>query len=429
MKAKHIVRTLTILLALGMVAFFVAPTAAQTVDDPWEAWVDEQTDALLKSTGEIDAADRAERRANIRAKFSALAAELKKEIASPPQAHDYAILQTVKELRDAYDAAYNRKHKDTAVRVSYTMGGTEILAYDERMPLAEVDEKYPRDAWLQMLLDKDIRIKNANAYWEYLSLRDTLIHIERQPHVWTSGLFGIPATEDWETYKAAYIARALNQIQKRLKEKAKRVIIFSDLSEKHPIPFEKHKELKKVFEYLPDFSKEFSWHVVKVPQAVKALRDAYDKKYNERYAITSGSFSWTRDDGQTLFAYKFPLPMTEVDEKYPRDEWLQMLLDKGIRIDNFEEYWAYLLKRDTLVELEKQPKAWLSGLFGIPATEDWETYKAAYLKQMIEKRRRDQEIIYFGKADATDALRKAEKTLADVQRRVKVQFQLPPIDR
>ena len=429
MTAKHIVQTFTVLLALGMVAFFVAPAAAQTAADAWETWIDEQTDAALKSAGEIDETQRAEMRASIRSKFSALAAELKKELASPPQTQDYAILQTVKELRDAYDEGYDRKHEDTSVRVSYTTGDTEIFAYDESIPLAEVDAKYPRDTWLQMLLDRGIAIKNADAYWEYLFLRDTLVHIERQPHVWSSGLFGISATEDWETYKTAYIERELNQIQKRLEEKGKRVIIFNDLSEKHHFPLEKHKDLEKILGDLPNLSTRFSVSVGKVPQTVKALRDAYDEKYNERYATTSGSFSWNRDDGSTVFAYKVPLPMSEVDKKYPRDEWLQMLLDKSISIDNFEEYWAYLSKRDTLVALEKQPDAWTSGFFGIPPTEDWETYKAAYLKQMIEKLHHNKEIVYFGKADAAEVLEKAERDLEAIKKRIKEQLQGPLHDR
>ncbi len=425
MTAKYIVHTLTVLLALGMAAFFVAPAAAQTATDAWETWIDEQTNATLRSAGEVDETQRAEMRASIRSKFSVLAAELKKELASPPQTQDYAILQTVKELRDAYDDGYDRKHEDTSVRVSYTTGDTEIFGYDESIPLAEVDAKYPRDAWLQMLLDKGITIKTADAYWEYLFLRDTLVHIERQPQVWTSGLFGISATEDWGTYKTAYIERELNQIQKRLEEKDKRVVIFNDLSEKPHFPLEKHKDLEKIFEDLPNFSKQFSVNVGKVPQTVKALRDAYDEKYNERYAITSGSFSWNRDDGSTIFTYKIPLPISEVDKKYPRGEWLQMLLDKGISIDNFEEYWAYLSKRDTLVELEKQPDAWTSGFFGIPPTEDWETYKAAYLKQMIEKLHHNKEIVYFGKADGPKTLEKAE----DIEKWIKEQFQRPLFDR
>ena len=367
MKAKHIVHILTLLIALGTVAFLVLQPDAQTAEDPWEAWVDEQTETVLKSAGEMDEARRAEMRASIRAKFSALAAELKNEIASPPQTQDYAILQTVKELRDAYDEGYNRKHKDTTVRVSYTVGNTEIFAYDENIPLTEVDAKYPRDAWLQMLLDKGITIKNAKAYWEYLFLRDTLVHLERQPQVWTSGLFGIPATEDWETYKDAYIVRELGQIQKRLEKEGHPFILNYDTA------LEKYRGLLKkdnVDEYLlhalpPEFPKAPLPPIFKnltVPQTVKALRNAYDEKYNERYAITSGSVSYTLE-GTTVFKYKVPLPMSEVDAKYPRDEWLQMLLDKGITIDNFEEYWTYLSKRDELVELEKKPEVWSSRTF------------------------------------------------------------------
>ncbi len=432
MKTKHIIHAITLLIALGTIAFLVGQPDAQTAKDPWEAWIDEQTDTVLKSAGEMDEASRAEMRASIRAKFSALAAELKNEIASPPQTQDYAILQTVKELRDAYDEGYNRKHKDTTVRVSYTVEDAEIFAYDENIPLAEVDAKYPRDAWLQMLLDKGITIKNAKTYWEYMFLRDTLVHLERQPNVWTSGLLGIPATEDWETYKAAYIERELGQIEKRSKKEGHALILNYDKT------LEKYRSLlDHVDEYQfhalpPDFPKVPSPPIFKdftVPQTVKALRKGYDEKYNERYAITSGSVSYTLE-GTTVFKYKVPLPMSEVDGKYPRDEWLQMLLDKGITIDNFEEYWTYLSKRDELVELEKNPEVWSSRLFGIAPTDDWKTYRDAYLQQMLEKlhRRNRKAAVYFGKVDAEKALTDAEETLKRAKEQLKKleQPQRPP---
>ncbi len=222
MKAKHIVHILVLLLTLGTVAFFVARPDAQTVEDPWETWIDEQTETVLKSAGEMDAARRAEMRATIREKFSALATELKDEITSPPQTQDYAILQTVKQLRNAYDEGYNRKHKDTSVRVSYKVGGGEIFAYDENIPIAEVDAKYPRDEWLEMLLDKGIMIDNFEEYWAYLSKRDELVALEKYPEVWSSGLFGIPAMDDWETYKAAY----LKQMFEKLHENKKNAVYF-----------------------------------------------------------------------------------------------------------------------------------------------------------------------------------------------------------
>lgn len=443
MRAKHIVHILTLLIALGTITFFVGHSDAQTTENPWEAWIDQQTDTVLKSAGEMDAERRAEMRATIREKFSALAAELKNEIASPPQTQDYADLQTVKELRDTYDADYNRKHKDTPVRVSYTVGDAEIFAYNESVPLAEVDAKYPRDAWLQMLLDKGVTIKNANAYWEYLFLRDTLVHLERQPQVWTSGLLEIPATEDWETYKAAYIERELGQIQKRLektqharifhyhgllgKDKLPKTVfqalppdfpkeVYDKVLEQYPDLLEQDKLPKTVFEVLPlDLPKELLQYTI-VPQTVKALRSAYDERYNERYAITSGSVSYTLNNG-TVFKYTVPLPLSEVDAKYPRDEWLEMLLDKGITVDNFEEYWTYLSKRDELVELEKAPEIWSSSLFGISPTDDWETYKAAYLKQMFEKLgSKKEKITFHSKTVVPDVLRKHVEHLERHQR-------------
>ena len=421
MKTKHLVHTLTLLLALGTVAFFVARPDAQTAEDPWEAWIDQQTDTVLKSAGDIDAARRAEMRATIREKFSSLAGELKNEIALPPQTQDYAILQTVKELRNAYDEGYNQKHEDTTVRVSYTVGDTEIFAYDESVPLAEVDAKYPRDAWVQMLLDKGITIKSADAYWEYLFLRDALVHLERQPQVWTSGLFGIASTEDWETYKVAYIERELDQIQKRLR-KGQGVHIL-DLDEvlkdyhgllgKNEVPEQLFRSLHDLHREIPSVA--FKKPIIVVPQTVKALQDAYDKKYNERYTITSGSVSYTLDNGIN-FKYNVPLPMSEVDTKYPRDKWLQMLLDKGITIDNFEAYWAYLSKRDELVELEKHPEVWSSELFGISPTDDWETYKAAYLAQMFEKLHPKKNAVYFGKVGAEEALKQSRGLIERLER-------------
>ena len=137
----------------------------------------------------MDDTRRAEMRESIRAKFAALAAELKNEGASPPQTQDYATLQTVKELRNTYDEGYDRKHKDTTVRVSYKVGDAEIFAYDEKIPLARWTRNIRATPGFRCSLRKVSRLKTADAYWEYLFLRDTLVHLERQPQVWTSRTF------------------------------------------------------------------------------------------------------------------------------------------------------------------------------------------------------------------------------------------------
>ena len=94
-----------------------------------------------------------------------------------------------------------------------------------------------------------------------------------------------------------------------------------------------------------------------------------------------------------------------------------MLLDKGITIDNFEEYWTYLSKRVELVALEAEPDIWSSGLFGVEAADDWDTYKDAYLDQMLEKFDRSKKnAVYFGKADAEAAIERSRALIEKLER-------------
>ncbi|RKU20638.1 hypothetical protein C6503_05755 [Candidatus Poribacteria bacterium] len=82
------------------------------------------------------------------------------------------------------------------------------------------------------------------------------------------------------------------------------------------------------------------------------------------------SFSWIAAD-------------PEVDEKYPQREWLQMLFEMGIAIENYDDYSGYMAARRALVELENQPEMWTSDIFGLPPTTDWETFKKAFINRKI----------------------------------------------
>lgn len=73
----------------------------------------------------------------------------------------------------------------------------------------------------------------------------------------------------------------------------------------------------------------------------------------------------------------------EIAEKYPQDEWIQMLLDKGIRIEDERDFYWYQEPRRELIRMEKDPSWWSSGAFGIPPTDDWETYKNAYIDKTL----------------------------------------------
>ena len=72
----------------------------------------------------------------------------------------------------------------------------------------------------------------------------------------------------------------------------------------------------------------------------------------------------------------------EIDARYPREAWLQLLLDKGITIGHFGEYASYLSKRHTLAFLKDNPNLRNAGILDILPTDDWETYQAAYIDKL-----------------------------------------------
>ena len=72
-----------------------------------------------------------------------------------------------------------------------------------------------------------------------------------------------------------------------------------------------------------------------------------------------------------------------LDEKYPQEEWLQRVLAQGYTIEGWEDYAGFLAARRNLIGLEGTPEVWASGRLGIPPTDDFETYKAAYMDRKI----------------------------------------------
>ena len=73
-----------------------------------------------------------------------------------------------------------------------------------------------------------------------------------------------------------------------------------------------------------------------------------------------------------------------MDEKYPPAEWLQLILNRGGFIQHYGDYSGLLNARSLLIHFEKHPEMWKNGHYaGIPATDDWETYKLAFVNRQI----------------------------------------------
>ncbi len=118
---------------------------------------------------------------------------------------------TVRMLMERYNAEYNQRHDMSTISNTYVLNGVEILKYSGKyLPLDELDKHYPRNEWLQTLINNNISIENLHDYCRYLNARDMLMRIQKRPKVWTSGLFDIAPTESWETYQEAYINQLVN---------------------------------------------------------------------------------------------------------------------------------------------------------------------------------------------------------------------------
>ena len=62
-----------------------------------------------------------------------------------------------------------------------------------------------------------------------------------------------------------------------------------------------------------------------------------------------------------------------------------MFLDKGIFVESITDYYGYMSIRWDLVRLENRPDEWGSGKLGIPPTDDWASYKSAYIDRKIRE--------------------------------------------
>ena len=94
------------------------------------------------------------------------------------------------------------------------------------------------------------------------------------------------------------------------------------------------------------------------PQTTEALMAAYDAGYVELFPKT-----------------------LRYDEHYPREEWLQRILDKGIVIENATDYDYYMKSRFYLISAQNQPSTWQSGRNGVPPVDSLRAYEDAFIER------------------------------------------------
>lgn len=224
MKLTRMTRGICLLAALGFSVVVLLRFYWQTQDrvaDSWDAWIDDRTEIRTEMTvaahkkaiprDSIDENKLTNIRARHRMDLENFAAEMKAKYASPAEMEangegtrlvsvtvtssisepeKYTGAQTVSALMEAFDAQDRR-------------GYTDALA----------ESKYPREEWLALLLDKGLCVGDYSDYSLYMNLRSHLVHLENRPETWASGRDGIPPTNDWGTFKKAYINRQVWECQ------------------------------------------------------------------------------------------------------------------------------------------------------------------------------------------------------------------------
>ena len=112
--------------------------------------------------------------------------------------------------------------------------------------------------------------------------------------------------------------------------------------------------------------------------------NAFDAAYNQKFSKAKVVALW---DG---VVYSSELAIRgEIDARHSHVEWLQMLLQRGITIEDFDDYRIYLSKRHTLAFLEDNPDLQKIGFRSMPVTDDPEAYKVAYIDKLVAKRIED----------------------------------------
>ena len=234
MKSKNVVKMLTCLTVLGIMALFGSQVNAQTVNTFIEGI----------------------------------------EVRSPGPdiiPEEYNGPQTVKGLMNAFDAVYNQKYSKARVMALCKDG---VVYSSELAVSGEIDARYSRVEWLQMLLQRGITIENFDDYRIYLSKRHTLAFLEDNPDLQKIGFLDMPLMNDREVYKVAYINKLVHDKVRKVSKQIERLTVQIERSKKQLERAKKQsnsKQLKQAETKLENTKKELEETRERLKRVQKAL--------------------------------------------------------------------------------------------------------------------------------------------------------------
>ncbi len=153
------------------------------------------------------------------------------------------------------DGASIKLSGEGKINLSHIIDSVDEKRHVSQFTNEEIDARYPRAAWLQILLDKGITIEHFGEYASYLSKRHTLAFLEDNSNLRNAGILDILPTDNWETYKAAYIDKLANEYAK-LRKAAEQVEQAKERAEHAKVLAEQAKERAEHAKVLAERAKE-----------------------------------------------------------------------------------------------------------------------------------------------------------------------------
>lgn len=180
----------------------------------WEEWADKLTEhglgILIQWDPDLDTPEKiAKERAEIREGWEPFVQYGKSQQESPPQPSEEGWTWKLGDVLDM-GVMPSRRHEgpQTTEALMASFDDNYVRITPET---SQWDAHYPREEWIQMLLDRGVYFENRSDYDLYLDLRGHIIMAESDPELWNSGLSGVARVDNFEDYKDAYIDRRVFQ--------------------------------------------------------------------------------------------------------------------------------------------------------------------------------------------------------------------------
>lgn len=135
-------------------------------------------------------------------------------------------------------------------------------------------------------------------------------------------------------------------------------------------------------EMITQYRERLQWWLKPPPEYPGGFQSIFDLgKYQGPYPQTSASLL---ADFDAVFTDKHPRS-AYLDEHYPKETWLQNLLEKGAQFNSYNDYRFYLGLRESLLRIKNSPEEWVSGDHGIPVTTNFEEYTDGFINRKVSE--------------------------------------------